>query len=138
MKTTLVLLFSLILLNGCADKAGVSGRLGEQIKGKNLTVQAFYMNPGKSPQEMPTVNVANDSDKTITIAPLTVTAWFKQAGMKEKTIKSGEMLGNEQMPPRKTVMLSAGALKFDVAPSDQLDKLRLSLGNGQEVFTIKP
>jgi hypothetical protein len=137
MKSTLVLLFSLILLSGCAEKTGVSGRIGEQLKGKNLTVQAFYMNPGKSPQEMPTVNVTNDSDKTITIAPLTITAWFKQAGMKEKTIKSGEMLGNEQMPARKTVMLSADALKFDVASSDQLDKLRLTVAGG-EVFTINP
>jgi hypothetical protein len=137
MKSTVVLLFSLILLTGCSENAGVGGRLGEQIKGKNLKVQAFYMNPGKSPLEMPTVNVTNDSDKTINIAPLTITAWFKQAGMKEKTIKSGEMIGNEQMPPRKTVMLSAEALKFDVAPSDQLDKLRLSIAGG-EVFTINP
>ena len=138
MKPIFLLLFSLVLLTGCSGKMGVSGRIGEQLKGKNLTVQAIYMDPGKASQEMPTVNVTNDSDQTITIAPLTVTAWFKQAGMKEKTIKSGEMLGNEQMPPHKTVMLSAGALKFDVAASDQLDKLRLSLGNGQEVFTINP
>jgi len=138
MKKTLALIFSLSIFAACAEKAGVSGHLGERIKGKNLSVQAFYLDPNKSPQEMPSINVTNESDKNFTIAPMTITAWFKQAGKKEKIMNAAAMLGNDPLTPHKTVLLTAGFLKFDVAPSDQLDKLTLSLGDGgnQEVFTI--
>lgn len=140
MKRIVVLLFSISLLTACAGKSDASGRIGERIKGKNLSVQAFYMNPGKSPQEMPTINVRNDSDQNFVIMPLKLTAWFKQSGKKEKTLESGQLAGNGQISPHKEVML-ADILKFDVAPTDQLDRLSLSLGpegSSQEVFTINP
>ena len=138
MKKVLVLLFSVSLLTACSEKGGASGSLGDRIKGKNLSVQAFYMNPGKSPKERPTINVQNDSDKNFAMMPLTVTAWFKQAGKKERTFNSGELAGAGQIEPHKVVMLPGDLFNFDAAPSDQLDKLTLSMGGGQEVFTINP
>jgi hypothetical protein len=56
MKRILVLLFSVSLLAACSAKSGASGSIGDRIKGKNLSVQAFYLNPGKS-KERPTINV---------------------------------------------------------------------------------
>jgi len=138
MKKVLVLLFSISLLAACFDKNGDSGKVGDRIKGKNLSVQAFYMNPGKSPKERPSVNVQNDSDKNFTIMPLTVTAWFKQAGKKERTFNSGELAGTGQLEPQKVAMLPGDLFNFNVPPSDHLDKLTLSIGGGQEVFTINP
>jgi hypothetical protein len=78
------------------------------------------------------------SDKNVALMPLTVTAWFKQAGKKERTFNSGELAGAGQIAPQKEAMLPGDLFKFDVAPSDQLDKLTLSIGGGQEVFTINP
>jgi hypothetical protein len=137
MKKMLVLLVSISLLAACSG-GGASGLIGDRIKGKNLSVQAFYMDPGKSPKERPTVNVRNESDQNLTILPLTITAWFKQAGKKERTFKSGELAGNALISPQKEMMLPADLFNFDVAPSDQLDKLRLSMADGHEVFTITP
>jgi len=134
----LVLLFSIIVLVGCAENSGVHGRIGARLKGKDISVQAFYLNPGKSPQERPTVNVRNDSQKDYMIFPMTVTAWFKQAGKKERTFAAGDLAGNAQISPQKEVMLPGDLFNFDVAPGDELDKLRLSMANGQEVFTINP
>jgi len=134
----LLLLFSISLLAGCAEKSGVHGRIGDRLKGKDISVQAFYLNPGKSPQERPTVNVRNDSQKDYLIFPMTVTAWFKQAGKKERTFAAGDLAGNAQISPQKEVMLPGDLFNFDVAPGDELDKLRLSMANGQEVFTINP
>jgi hypothetical protein len=138
MKRIAVLLFSISLLAACSEKGGASGSIGDRIKGKNLSVQAFYINPGKSPKERPSVNVRNDSDKNFATLPLTVTAWFKQAGKKERTFKSGDLAGNDQISPQKEIMLPGDLFNFDVAPSDQLDKLTLSIGGGQEVFNINP
>jgi hypothetical protein len=138
MKKVAVLLFSISLLTACSGKSGASGSIGDRIKGKNLSIQAFYMSPGKSPKERPTINVQNDSDKNFAMMPLTVTAWFKQAGKKERTFNSGELAGAGQIEPQKVVMLPGDLFNFDVAPSDQLDKLTLSIGGGQEVFTINP
>jgi hypothetical protein len=132
MKRILVLLFSISLLAACSEKSGASGSIGDRIKGKSLSIQAFYMNPN----ERPTVNVQNDGDKTFTMMPLTVTAWFKQAGKKERTFNSGELAGTGQIEPKKAAMLPGDLFNFDVAPADHLDKLTLSLGGGQEVFTI--
>ncbi len=138
MKTISLLIFSISLLAGCtAQSSGVSGSMNTWIKGKSLSVQAFYMNPGKS--TMPTVSLRNDSDKAFSITPVTVTAWFKQAGEKQKTLNSGNMSGNGRISPQQEIMLTDELLKFDVAPSDQLDKLRLSVGEAgstQEIFTI--
>jgi hypothetical protein len=138
MKKIAVLLFSISLLAACSEKSGAGGSVGERIKGKNLSVQAFYLNPGKSPKERPGVNVRNDSDKNFATLPLTVTAWFKQAGKKERTFNSGELAGADQIPPQKEMMLPGDLFNFDVAPSDQLDKLTLSIGGGQEIFTLNP
>src|SRR4051812_7559727 len=107
MKRILVLLFSISLLTACSQKSGASGRMGEQIKGKNLLVQAFYMNSGRSPQEMPTINVRNDSGQNFAIMPVGITVWFKQAGKKEKALNAGELAGNGQISPHKEVMLPA-------------------------------
>lgn len=139
MKKILVLLFSISLLCACAEKSGVSGKIGDQIKGRNLSVQAFYMSPAKSPQEIPTVNVRNDSEQNFPIMPMKVTAWFKESGKTEKTVNSGELAGNGQISPHKEVMLPSDIFKFEVTSWDQLDRLRLSLGpdgSSQEVFTI--
>ena len=139
MKKILLLLFSISLLAACAANQGVSGRVGDQIKGKNLTVQAFYMNPGKTPKEMPSVNVRNESDQNFAIMPVRITAWFKQAGKKEKTFNAGELAGSGQVAPHKEIMLPSEIFKFEVAASDQLDKLTLAFGpDGAEVFTINP
>jgi hypothetical protein len=138
MKRIVVLLFSVSLLAACSEKSGATGSIGDRIKGKSLSVQASYMNPGKSPKERPTVNIRNDSEKNFTIMPLTITAWFKQAGKQERTFNPGQLTGNGQISAQKELMLPADLFNFDVAPSDQLDKLRLSMAEGQEVFTINP
>ena len=136
MKKIAGLLFLISLLTACFDKNGDSGSIGNWIKGKNLSVQAFYLNPGKSPKERPSVSVRNDSDKNFAVMPLTVTARFKQAGKKERTFKPGELAGNDQISPQKEIMLPGDLFNFDVTASDQLDKLTLSIAGGQEVFTI--
>ena len=138
MKRIVVLLFSISLLTACFDRNGDVGSIGDRIKGKNLSVQGFYLNPGKSPKERPSVNVRNDSDKNFMIMPLKVTAWFKQAGKKERTFQPGDLAGNDQISPQKEIMLPGDLFNFDVAPSDPLDKLTLSIAGGQEVFTIHP
>jgi len=138
MKKIVVLIFSISLLAACFDKNGDVGSIGDRIRGKNLSIQAFYMNPGKSPKERPSVNVRNESDKNFVIMPMTVTAWFKQAGKKERTFTPGELAGSDQISPQKEIMLPGDLFNFDVAPSDQLDKLTLSIAGGQEVFTINP
>jgi hypothetical protein len=134
MKKILVLLFSISLLAACSGQGGASGKIGDRIKGKNLSIQAFYLNPN----ERPSVNVQNDGDKSFTIMPLTATAWFKQAGKKERTFNSGELAGAGQIEPHKVAMLPGDLFNFDVPPADHLDKLTLSIGGGQEVFTINP
>ena len=140
MKKILVLLFSISLFTACFEKSGVTGRIGEQIKGTNLSVQAFYMNRGKSPKEMPTVNLRNDSDQSFAIMPVEISVWFSHSGRMDKTLNSGELAGNGQIEPHKEVILPSDVFKFDVTPADQLDKVRLSIGRGGnvEVFTIKP
>jgi uncharacterized membrane protein len=42
MKKILALLFSISLLAACFEKSGASASIGDRIKGKNLSVQAFY------------------------------------------------------------------------------------------------
>ena len=138
MKRLLFLLFSISLLASCSPKSSVSGSIGDRLKGKNLSVQAFYMNPGKSPKERPTVNVRNDSDNNFTILPMTVTGWFRQAGKRQRTFVFGDLAGNGQIASQKEVMLPGDLFNFDVTPADQLDKLTLSLADGHEVFTISP
>lgn len=140
MKKALVLLFSISLFSACYEKSGITGRIGEHIKGKNLSVQAFYMNPGKSPKEMPTVNLRNDSDLSFTMTPMEISVWFRRAGRRDKNFKSGELAGNGQIAPHGDVVLPAELFKFEVAPTDQLDRVRLSIGGGAnlEVFTITP
>jgi hypothetical protein len=96
------------------------------------------MNPGKSPKETPSINVRNDSDKEVVIMPMTVTAWFKQAGDKKRDFNLGGLAGNGRIAPQKKVMLPGDLFNFDVAPTDRLDKLVLSMANGQEVFTTNP
>jgi len=138
MKKISLLLFSISLLAACgAGNTGVNGSMNTWIKGKGVSVQAFYMNPGKS--TMPTVSLRNDGADSISIVPITVTAWFKQGGQKQKTLNAANMSGNGRISPHQEIMLADELLKFDVAPSDQLDKLRLLVGdNGQEIFTISP
>src|SRR3954469_9165156 len=128
MKKISLLLFSISLLAACAANHGVSGRVGDQIKGKNLSVQAFYMDPGKTPREMPSVNVRNESDQNFALMPVKITAWFKQGGKKEKTFNAGQLAGNGQVAPHKEIMLPAEIFKFEVPASDQLDRLTLAFG----------
>ncbi len=141
MKKILLLLCSISLLASCAANNGVSGKVGDQIKGKKLSVQAFYMNPDKTPKEIPTINVRNETDQNFAIMPIKITAWFKAAGKKEKTLNAGTLAASGQIPPHKEIMLASEIFKFDVAASDQLNKLTLAFGpdgSGQEVFTINP
>lgn len=90
---------------------------------------------GKASEPLPVVSLRNETDKEMNIMPLKMTVWLKQKGQQERTFKTGELSVNK-VQPHKEMMLPLDAFKFEIAPTDQVEKLRLSVGSDADTFTI--
>src|SRR5215510_11062206 len=105
MKRASGLLCGLLAFAVACSAGGVSGSMSTWVKGKSFSLQAID-SKGLSPGPMWTLTLRNDTEHELQVAPVKVTAWFKQAGQKEATVNPGQMSGTGLLKPRQEVMLA--------------------------------
>lgn len=129
-----VLIATILLSFGCAQKPTASGPPGQWIKGKKLAINVSFGDVSVGGQKF---QVRNDSDQNAIIAPFTIIAWFKEAGKKENTL-SKENFKREIMPPGNYATLPIIGF-VNASPGDELYKLQLEFGSGsdKEIFLVQ-
>jgi hypothetical protein len=147
---------ALVLLLGvsaCGGPSGVTGPRNQWLKGKSVSVNVGVATTGIT--ESPYFNVRNDSSQPFTLSPIKVTVWYKKAGKmerevviepegsirflsKETSILSARVETPPILNPQKETSLGVGLWVFDTPQFDQVEKVRVALGPGeQEIFTVK-
>lgn len=68
-----------LLAGGCWGSAATTGKTGEWVKGKSLSINATFVSAGSMGPRL-LLSVGNDSTSPLSILPIRATGWFDRAG----------------------------------------------------------
>ena len=108
---------------------GNEAEFGQQIKGKQVTVQLRIIKAGD--WEIPSVNVWNKTDQPISVHPIKLQAWYKSGGREESATEEG----NKLLPPQSAYIFAG---RWPSRQGECLERVRVevSTAGGGEAFTF--
>jgi uncharacterized protein YcfL len=128
-RTWTALVIASFFIASCSSDPGITGRNGEWIKGKALSLKATFENVGVSWE------LRNDSDKDIAIDPIKLVFWGKSKGKQEASFSAGVGGQSATLKPKESLSLPP------MGDTGDLDKVSIYLGRDgapeREVFTVK-
>lgn len=124
---TLFVIASLCLMS-CSSNPGITGKTGQWIKGKAISLKATLTNIGVM------CELRNDSDKEVSIDPIKLVFWSKSKGKQELSFSAADTGQGAKLQPRESFKLPP------LGDTHDSEKLSIYLGPDgspeQEVFTV--
>jgi hypothetical protein len=146
-----ILLGAVIALLSCGGPSRVTGKSGEWIRGKALSLKATFTNGDV------VLEFRNESAKDIDLTPFRLTVWGKRTGQQELRLSTERSRSSTNLKWWQTdgvvglmLIVNAGGMKRKLAPHESTEwpalgtvdanKIRLVVGpeesKEQEIFTV--